>query len=113
MSALRPAAVGSATVAVLSHTYACRYRAAMRSVEGGLLECCLQRRVRRRLLERDPFQCCVECGGCWLEVVEEDIKFYWTLLLLVVALEVVIIIIIFDELNERIKINKFVVGCCN
>ena len=33
------------------------------SVEGGLLECCLQRRVGRRLLERDPFQCSVECVG--------------------------------------------------
>ena len=29
-------------------------------VEGGLLECCLQRRVPRRLLARDPFQCSVE-----------------------------------------------------
>ena len=37
-------------------------RLAYLSVEGGLLGCCLQRRVPRRLLELDPFQCSVECG---------------------------------------------------
>ena len=38
-------------------------RLAWLSVEGGLLESCLQQRVPRRLLELDPFQCSVECGG--------------------------------------------------
>ena len=35
-------------------------RDACLSVEACLVECCLQRRVPGRLLERDPFQCCVE-----------------------------------------------------
>ena len=79
------AAVGSATVATLSQSsgierpfFAMRRRF---NAEGGLLECCLQRRSPRRLLERDPFQCSVEWRverlllylQCLLSLRDEDI----------------------------------------
>ena len=45
----------------MSGVYSGGFVECMHRLEGGLLECCLQRTVPRRLLERDPFQCSVEC----------------------------------------------------